>query len=179
VCVPSKSYAFRDNWGNRKLCVRFQTSIKCLQQLVVMMNFCLLFSSVECWTWQPRLTYSLVGHIYLWCGLPITWNFHVNITFSFPVFCSSDYFDFIVNKKFWKELITYLRHSRSHITTDGQPASLSWNKAPIWGLQPDLDYCLTVAGLLIWGALSNERTGLPFAIATGPRQRSHFRARVP
>jgi hypothetical protein len=42
------------------------------------------------------------------------------------------------------------------------------------GLRPDLDYCLTVAGLLIWGALSNERTGLSFAIATGPRQRSHF-----
>jgi hypothetical protein len=27
-----------------------------------------------------------------------------------------------------------------HITADGQPASLSWNKAPIWGLRPDLDY---------------------------------------
>jgi hypothetical protein len=69
--------------------------------------------------------------------------------------------------------------SRSYITTDGQPASLSWNKAPIWGLRPDLDYCLTVAGLLGWGALSDERTGLSFAIATGPRQRSHFWVRVP
>jgi hypothetical protein len=69
--------------------------------------------------------------------------------------------------------------SESYVTTDGQPASLSWNKAPIWGLRPDLDYCLTVAGLLIWGALSDERTGLPFAIATCPRQRSHFRVRVP
>jgi hypothetical protein len=46
-------------------------------------------------------------------------------------------------------------------------------------VRPDLDYCLTFAGLLIWGALSDERTGLPFAIATGPRQRSHFRVRVP
>jgi hypothetical protein len=69
--------------------------------------------------------------------------------------------------------------SESYVTTDGQPASLSWNKAPIWGLRPDLDYCLTVVGLLIWGALSDERTGLPFAIATDPRQRSHFRVRVP
>jgi hypothetical protein len=42
--------------------------------------------------------------------------------------------------------------SESYVTTDGQPASLSWNKAPIWGLRPDLYYCLTVAGLLIWGA---------------------------
>jgi hypothetical protein len=45
--------------------------------------------------------------------------------------------------------------SQSYITTDGQPASLSWNKAPSWGLRPDLDYCLTVAGLLMWGALSD------------------------
>jgi hypothetical protein len=69
--------------------------------------------------------------------------------------------------------------SESYVRTDGLSASLSWNKAPIWGLRPDLDYCLTVAGLLIWGVLSDERTGLSFAIATGPRQRSHFRVRVP
>jgi hypothetical protein len=35
-----------------------------------------------------------------------------------------------------------------YVTTDSQPANLSWNKAPIWGLQPDFYYCLTVAGLL-------------------------------
>jgi hypothetical protein len=34
--------------------------------------------------------------------------------------------------------------------------------------------CLTVACLLISLAHSNERTVLPFAIATGPRQRSNF-----
>jgi hypothetical protein len=68
--------------------------------------------------------------------------------------------------------------SESYVTTDGQPASQSWHKAPFWGLRPDLYYCLTVAGLLIWGALSDERTGLSFAIATGPRQRSYFQGRV-
>jgi hypothetical protein len=36
---------------------------------------------------------------------------------------------------------------------------------PVWVLRPDLYYCLTVAGLLIWGALSNERMGLSFTIA--------------
>jgi hypothetical protein len=55
--------------------------------------------------------------------------------------------------------------SESYVTTDHQPASLSWNKAPIWGLRPDLYYCQTVAGLLMWGALSDERTGLSFPIA--------------
>jgi hypothetical protein len=67
--------------------------------------------------------------------------------------------------------VFYLIQSQSYVTTDGQPASLSWNKAPVWGLRPDLDYCLTVAGLLVWGALSDKRTGLTFAIATGPCQR--------
>jgi hypothetical protein len=36
--------------------------------------------------------------------------------------------------------------SQSYVTTNGQSASLSWNKAPIWGLRPDLYYCQTVAG---------------------------------
>jgi hypothetical protein len=30
----------------------------------------------------------------------------------------------------------------------------------------------------MWGALSDERAGLSFAIPIGSRQRSHFRARV-
>jgi hypothetical protein len=42
-------------------------------------------------------------------------------------------------------------------------ASPSWSKAPIWGLRPDIYYCCTVAGLLMWGSLSDERTGLSFA----------------
>jgi hypothetical protein len=35
--------------------------------------------------------------------------------------------------------------SQSYITTDGQSASLSWNKAPIRGLRSDFYYCQTVA----------------------------------
>jgi hypothetical protein len=62
--------------------------------------------------------------------------------------------------------------------TDGQLASLSWNKAPIWGLRQDFYYCQTAAGLLIWGTLSDERMGLSFTISAGPRQCSHFQVRV-
>jgi hypothetical protein len=69
--------------------------------------------------------------------------------------------------------------AESYITTDGQSVSLSWNKAPIWGLRPDLYNCQTIAGLLIRGALSDERTGLSVKVAAGPRQRSHSRVRVP
>jgi hypothetical protein len=45
----------------------------------------------------------------------------------------------------------------SYVTTDGQSASLSWNKAPIWGLRRDFYYCHTVAGLSMWRALSLTR----------------------
>jgi hypothetical protein len=55
--------------------------------------------------------------------------------------------------------------SESYVTTDGQSASLSWNKAPIWDLRPGFYYCQTIAGL-------------SFTIAAGPRQRSHYRVRV-
>jgi hypothetical protein len=34
-------------------------------------------------------------------------------------------------------------------------------------------------GLVLWGALSDERTGLSFAYAGGPRQRSHSWVRAP
>jgi hypothetical protein len=43
----------------------------------------------------------------------------------------------------------------------------------MWGLRPDFYYCQTVAGLFMWGALSDERTGLSFTISAGPRQCSH------
>jgi hypothetical protein len=52
------------------------------------------------------------------------------------------------------------------------------NKAPVWGLRPDFYYCQPVAGLSMWGALSDERTGLSFTIAPDPRHRSYFRVRV-
>jgi hypothetical protein len=42
--------------------------------------------------------------------------------------------------------------------------SLSWHKAPIWGLRPNLYYCQTIAALLMWGALSDERMGLYFTM---------------
>jgi hypothetical protein len=66
----------------------------------------------------------------------------------------------------------------SYATIDGQSASLSWNQVPIWNLRPNFYYCQTVAGLLIWGVFSDERTGLSFTVAAGPRQRSHSRVRL-
>jgi hypothetical protein len=62
---------------------------------------------------------------------------------------------------------------------DRQSASLSWCQALIWGPRPDFCCCQTLAGLLTCGAFSDEMMGLSFTIAAGPRQRSHYRVRVP
>jgi hypothetical protein len=75
--------------------------------------------------------------------------------------------------------LTANSESEPYVTTDGQSASLSWNIAPIWGLRQDFYYCQTVAGLLMWGVLSDERTGLSFTIDASPPPRSHSRVRVP
>jgi hypothetical protein len=47
------------------------------------------------------------------------------------------------------------------------------------GQSVSLYYCLTVTVLFLWGAISDERTGLSFVYAAGPRQRSLSRVRVP
>jgi hypothetical protein len=72
-----------------------------------------------------------------------------------------------------------LTESEPYVTTNGQSDSLYWNKAPIWSLLPDFYYCQTVVGLLLWGVLSDKRTGLSFTVAAGPRQCSHSRVWVP
>jgi hypothetical protein len=68
--------------------------------------------------------------------------------------------------------------SESNVMTDGQSASLSGNKAPICGLQPDFCYCQTVAGLLMWGAVFDGRTGGRVCVlqlyTAGPLQRKSF-----
>jgi hypothetical protein len=71
-----------------------------------------------------------------------------------------------------------LTPSRRYVTTDGQSANLTWCQEPIRGTGPDCYYSQRVAGLLIWGAPSDKRTGLSFTIAAGPHQRSQFRFRI-
>jgi hypothetical protein len=42
--------------------------------------------------------------------------------------------------------------SESYITTDSQSASLSWNKAPIWGLRTDIYLSLTITAMFLWAS---------------------------
>jgi hypothetical protein len=64
--------------------------------------------------------------------------------------------------------------SQSHIATDGQSESLD--------VEPHMTTYLLLFdsyGLVLWGALSDERTGLSFIYAAGPCQRSFSLVRVP
>jgi hypothetical protein len=62
----------------------------------------------------------------------------------------------------WKYLtspphVTEWVQRQNYVTIDGQSASLSWKKAPIWGLGPDHYYCQTVVGVLMWdGSVVSE-----------------------
>jgi hypothetical protein len=81
------------------------------------------------------------------------------------------------------ELLSPISHrqhtSQSYAMTDAQSVSLSWNKAPIWSLGPTFYFWQSVECLLMWGAHPDEKTGLSFTIAAGPRQHIHSRFRVP
>jgi hypothetical protein len=48
--------------------------------------------------------------------------------------------------------------------------------SPIWSSWPDIYYCLTVTVLFLWGARSDERTGLSFVYPAGPCQSSLCRS---
>jgi hypothetical protein len=69
-----------------------------------------------------------------------------------------------------------MSQSQSHIATDGQSISKSWCRAPS-GAHDQIfitvdSYSSTVTVLFLWGTLSDERRGLSFGYAAGPRQQS-------
>jgi hypothetical protein len=124
-----------------------------------------------CWFWVPSVTKGRVCRLQFLLVLAsavISW-FESHRTRGHILLSQIRDFPFrrllrLAGSRWWSSTtppngMTHVSWVESYVTTDGQPA---WNKAPIWGLWPDLDYCLTVAGLLIWGTFSDERTGVPF-----------------
>jgi hypothetical protein len=69
--------------------------------------------------------------------------------------------------------------SESYVTTDGQPASLSWNKAPIWGLRPDLYYLCDSDGLVLVGRPLWREVGSVFCICSWPLPAQSFSSPSP
>jgi hypothetical protein len=56
-------------------------------------------------------------------------------------------------------LVWIQSQSQIYVMIDGQSVSLSWNKAPIWDLRPDLYYCLTFTGCrYIYTARTTQKT---------------------
>jgi hypothetical protein len=87
-------------------------------------------------------------------------SFHRLITFL-PLFCNcqissvpllpSAYSGSLASRNSTRLDSTTVFESESYITIDGQPASLSWSKAPIWGLRPDVYYICDSYGLVLVG----------------------------
>jgi hypothetical protein len=50
--------------------------------------------------------------------------------------------------------------SLSHVTTDGQSGSTSWCRTPSGSHDQIFVYCWTITVVSLWGALSDERSGL-------------------
>jgi hypothetical protein len=69
--------------------------------------------------------------------------------------------------------------SQSYFTTDGlPPISSSWHRAPCES-RPDFFFQLNTCSYIPYVTSSDERMGLLFTIAAGPRQRIHSQVRVP
>jgi hypothetical protein len=67
-----------------------------------------------------------------------------------------------------------LTESESYVTTDVQPASLSWNKAPIWGYRPDLYYLYDSYGLPLMGRHLWREVGSVFCMCCWPLPAQSF-----
>jgi hypothetical protein len=68
--------------------------------------------------------------------------------------------------------------SQSYIATDSHSVSKSCCRAPCGAYNQTIICCLTVTVLFLWGALSDERTGLSFVYTAGSCQRSLSRDHI-
>jgi hypothetical protein len=81
-----------------------------------------------------KSSYFVINHSVLLCPNLYSTNIHISLTT-----CS-----ILVLVRVVPTAPSFESESESYVTTDSQSASLSWNKAPNWGLRPDFYYCQTV-----------------------------------
>jgi hypothetical protein len=131
------------------------------QQLTI--NDCLRLA-LFCWTMNVFSSYCdwlgsdlRVGHFFSFrCPLVSTPQLNTQLSSTTELPSEFSY------KSMTNELSNQSQ-SQSHIATDGQSVSQSvLVSSPIWGSWPDIYYCLTLTVFLLWGALSDDRTGLSF-----------------
>jgi hypothetical protein len=91
---------------------------------------------------------------------------------------TSSWFSFLLRLPWamtvWRMLSLALSSVKFYVTTDGQPASMSWNKAPIWGLWPDLYYFCDSYGLVLVGRPLWREDGSVFYMCCWPLPAQSF-----
>jgi hypothetical protein len=73
------------------------------------------------------------GSLDTWTVVCLTAAKFKPLIFSVTGFALSNIANIFVNM-----ILSTESESEAYITTDSQSTSLSWNKAPIWGLRPDI-----------------------------------------
>jgi hypothetical protein len=102
-----------------------------------------------------RPVWREIGSVLSWVRIPCDLRLyftvsHLRILFSSPPTARRVTLEVFDPASTRISLLPSQSQSPCYVTSHDQPASLSWKKASIWDLRPDLDYCLTVAGLLIF-----------------------------
>jgi hypothetical protein len=120
-------------------------------------------------TFKLTVTYSLGSSVFTSRILatdlsPSHCNFksHVKISWQrlnifLPLFCSCQFRNYSVVLR-----LLLRRRSQVKVTLRLTACQSVLVSSPIWCSWPDIYYCWTDAVLLLWGVLSNERTGLYF-----------------
>jgi hypothetical protein len=132
------------------------------------------------------LIIKFIGPLYNWIK-QITNHWHTVIFFDWTL--HGNYSDCQTNYSTTPPLYSFNSHSdfksqsqsqsqsQSYVTTDGQSASLSWNRAPIWGLRPDFYYCRRLQAC--WsGALSLWRGDGSYVCHSNFKSQSHSQSYI-
>jgi hypothetical protein len=92
------------------------------------------------------------------------WTGHIHSLLQITNDSLSFKFNRIVRRCLVVRRRTFHFPSQSYVTTNGQSVLVSIS---IFGPRSDYCYCHTVAGLLMRGAFSDERTDMSFEVAAG------------
>jgi hypothetical protein len=111
--------------------------------------FIIVWQLRVCWFGAPSLTKGPVCRLQLLLALARAVIFGSESRRTRDHILLSQFRDFPFRRQ--NMVTNCVSESESYVTTDGQLASLSWSKAPIWGLRPDLYYLCDSNGLVLVG----------------------------
>jgi hypothetical protein len=103
------------------------------------------------------------------CGFLIWWIDLLDVSVTFTLDYNSSHIELLLDDVcLLSRCLVTLQLLNKQILSLSQPASLSWNKAPIWGLRPDLYYKCDSYGLVLVGRPLWREVGSVFCMCCWP-----------